>query len=184
MAITFGDETLFVGAVLSSFECSGYDDSDFYAVVWNEEKGRVERVQYDTTRHAGGGGMKVDATPEVIERAQEWLRTWYVESLTEDAKLAARRAEIGRIVRSTTKRGKNVGVEGEVRWIGPDRYSYKPTPRDRVGIQVEGEEKLRFLDITSVEVVTPEPVDAERIAERAEYLAQRRYWIDAVGCRH
>src|SRR5215510_5788359 len=38
------------GLVLELREMNGYDDSDFYAVVWNDAKGEPERVEYASTR--------------------------------------------------------------------------------------------------------------------------------------
>lgn len=60
------------GRVLRTWERNGYDDSDFYATIWNDEKGRPEEVQYDTTRFGGGGGATVDATDEVKARYADW----------------------------------------------------------------------------------------------------------------
>lgn len=54
------------GLVLSLSEANGYDDSDFYAHVWNPQTGKAERILYASTRGwtydccAG-----VDATAEV-----------------------------------------------------------------------------------------------------------------------
>lgn len=56
---------VFEGATLSLREANGYNDSDFYALVWNAEKGAPEEINYDTTRFAGGGSAFVDATDEV-----------------------------------------------------------------------------------------------------------------------
>lgn len=43
-------ETTYEGAVLDVYERNGYDDSDFYAIVWDAEKGQIEHVMYATTR--------------------------------------------------------------------------------------------------------------------------------------
>src|SRR4051812_33367012 len=54
------------GLVLSTGEYNGYDDTDFYAVVWKEEKGNTERVTYASTRGwTYPNGATVDATDEV-----------------------------------------------------------------------------------------------------------------------
>ena len=61
------------GAVLATRERNYYNDSDFYAIVWDEEKQVVKSVEYATTRFGGGGDAGVDATPEVIEKAKAYF---------------------------------------------------------------------------------------------------------------
>ena len=45
----------YVGCVLSTREKNYHDDSDFYALVWDEAAQRIRSIEYDTTRFAGGG---------------------------------------------------------------------------------------------------------------------------------
>lgn len=105
--------------------------------------------------------------------------------------LAARLAEIdlaqarkdattptrGRRVRSTTKRGKNVGVEGIVMWRGEKRSQYGTWSYGyRVGIKVDGETHLRYLDETSVDVIDPPTVDEATITHHAVQDARRHEW--------
>ena len=60
----------YVGRVLETYEENGYHDSDFYAVVWDDETESIIHKQYATTRfYSNGYGAKVDATPEVIAKA-------------------------------------------------------------------------------------------------------------------
>lgn len=57
----------YVGQVISLGERNGYHDSDFYAVVWNPEKGWTETVVYASTRGpSGAANAWIDATPEVV----------------------------------------------------------------------------------------------------------------------
>ena len=54
------------GLVVGLREMNGYDDSDFYATVWNEEKGAPEEIMYASTRGwTYPNGAAVDATDEV-----------------------------------------------------------------------------------------------------------------------
>lgn len=83
-------EPAFVGATLALGEMNGYHDSDFYAVVYDAAEDTVRRVEYDTTRFAGGGSAYVDATEEtqlkaaaVIER--RLFNSWLAQN-TERAK--------------------------------------------------------------------------------------------------
>jgi len=67
------------GCVLDTWERNGYDDSDFYALIWNEEKQCVESVEYATTRGwTYANGATIDATPEVQAKAREH----YVKTVT------------------------------------------------------------------------------------------------------
>lgn len=62
----------FVGCVLGLGENNYYDDSDFYAIVWNEEKQMVENVYYDTTRAYSPYTANIDATEEVRAKAKAY----------------------------------------------------------------------------------------------------------------
>ena len=59
-------EETFKGCVIRIFEKNGYDDSDFFATVWNEEKQQFENIEYSTTRAwCYPNNAIVDATPEI-----------------------------------------------------------------------------------------------------------------------
>ena len=61
----------YVGAVLADRESNGYD-SDFYAIVWDAERGQPREITYASTRYAAGGSCTVDATDEVRAAYAEW----------------------------------------------------------------------------------------------------------------
>lgn len=56
-----------VGLCLSQYERNGYDDSDFYMVVWNPEKSEPETIMFASTRGWSypSYASYVDATDEV-----------------------------------------------------------------------------------------------------------------------
>lgn len=167
----------YTGAVLGLIERNGYDDSDFDAIVWDAEQGCVRTVNYASTRGwTYHNSARIDATPEVIEAARAWMRAWWTRLLTKQAEQAARRPEMGRVVRSLAKRGKTAGVEGKIVWAGVNQYRsrWRLTVR-RFG--VETPDGLVFMDEDRVEVVAPEPVD---IAEIAEIAADRDMDFSAV----
>lgn len=56
------------GCVLDWYEHNGYDDSDWYAICWNEEKQTIDKVLFNTTRCACSGRAEIDATPEVLRK--------------------------------------------------------------------------------------------------------------------
>ena len=141
------------GAVLGLRERNEGGDSDFVAVVWDEHGQCVREVVYATTRGwCYHDGAVVDATPDVRARALEWWRAKLRESEVERRKRVAREIGVGVMVRSTTTRGKNVGVVGEVLLIAPNRFDKK---KYRVKVSVTGEPQPRWLDRDRVEVANP-----------------------------
>lgn len=65
----------FVGCCISERERNGYDDSDFYMTVWDEEKQMAYEIQFATTRYwcRPAFGSNVDATPEVVEKYEAFM---------------------------------------------------------------------------------------------------------------
>ncbi|AEA28904.1 hypothetical protein Psed_6833 (plasmid) [Pseudonocardia dioxanivorans CB1190] len=154
----------YAGAVLETYEVNGYDDSDLIAAVWDGE--RVTAREYASTRGwTYHNGASVDATPQVQAAALAWYRRRLLPHVFEIEQTRAAAPRVGRHVRSLTRRGKNVGITGEVRWIGPDRYARGCG--ERVGIAIPGEDTLRFLPAHSVAVLDPEPVDEQALRDYA-----------------
>lgn len=111
------------GQVIREYERNGYDDSDFYAVVWDEEKQEPRHIQWGTTRAwTYACGCVVDATPEVIEKYNAWCKrsneAWAAYHKMEAKYIPAK----GKTIRSTTRRGKVVGKQGVVTWVGASLY--------------------------------------------------------------
>jgi hypothetical protein len=175
-------QTSYAGAVLATGEHNILDDSYFYALVWDGS--RVVEVEYGATAWwSYHNGAQVDATDDVRAAALEWYRPMWEASevATQDAHLA--RLRRGVRVRSTTSRGKNVGVEGEAFWVG-DGYARGSV---RVGVRVEGESEPRWLDGARVEVVGADTVDPEMTALRwVESESVHPYWNRAaqLGLTH
>lgn len=159
-----------VGKVLKLRELNGYDDSDFYALVWDEEQQQTREITYATTRgwtyhnHAG-----IDATREVIEkavahRAAVYLADWEREH--------GKRVEKGMTARVTVK---GETLTGTVAWVGQSkaftaweaRYG---TPQPRYGIRVEGRAKLIFRNADSPTLAVDVPAWTDE--DRAEMIAR------------
>jgi hypothetical protein len=160
----------YVGAVLCTWERNGHDDSDFYALVWDAETSSCKAVEYASTRGwTYHNGAHVDASESVQQVARESLRekarAYFLANEAE--RLAV--VSIGDTVRSTTTRGKYVGVEGIVKWIGIDGYksSNMFTVR-RFGVKIDGVEGLRYLSETSVEKTNTPEIDVEFLNARAD----------------
>lgn len=116
-------ETTWVGCVVSLGEHNHYDDSDFFAMVWDDSAGMLREVEYATTRGwSYPNGASVDATPEVLSKVEAWRQS------VRDAANARREAEKaafpsrGKRVRVVRGRKLAHGLEGEVFWIGPNKF--------------------------------------------------------------
>lgn len=159
--------TSWEGLVLATGEHNWHDDSDFYALVWDAERGEVRKIEYATTRgwtyhnHA-----TVDATPEARAAAIAWQTKILFDSYVEEERT---KKTVGTVVRSLTKRGKNVGVEGKIERVGDGTYG------PYVMIMWQGER--RFLDPSRVERVSTaiSPARARELAEDAAHIAEKRY---------
>lgn len=147
-----GHETSYEGMVLRLGEHNWYDDSDFYALVWDEATQSVKKITYATTRGwTYHNGAKVDASPEVRAKAEAWesarLYDLYAEQAQEEKLKALKELETGVEVKSLTTRGKNKGVVGYVQTVMKSSYG----PGYVAGLQVEGEDKLRWIDTERLE---------------------------------
>jgi hypothetical protein len=105
-------EITYEGCVLAKWEENGHDDSDFLAAVWDAENNRVTSLEYATTR---GWTYKnfatVDATPDVIAKATDWLEDWTFRFNRDLDARKAEKIEIGKDVRVTRNiRTRQVGL--------------------------------------------------------------------------
>jgi hypothetical protein len=111
------------GLVLETREYNGYDDSDFYAIVWNPEKGCKEQITYASTRGwTYPNNAVVDATPEVLAAVKAFEEAVYQARV---ARIKAAEAKIpskGKKVRVVKGRKVGKGIEGVVFWMGRDPY--------------------------------------------------------------
>jgi hypothetical protein len=155
--------TTHIGLVLATGEHNYHDDSDFFALVWNWEKGEPEEIGYGTTRGwTYPNGASVDATPEVIAAYDA-----YRASLTAAAKVRAKAVEaatprVGKTVKVVRGRKIALGVTGVVTWVGTSKFggrpkylpSYLPFTETnlRMGIKL-ADGSVVFTDRKNIEVV-------------------------------
>lgn len=170
---------LFVGLVLADRERNYYDDSDFYAVIWSPAKQKLFTHEFATTRAAGGGYARPDATPEIRKVAAQWMSEWYRKMAYKNSAADALKIKKGRFVKTVKayrpRKADRIGFEaGEyayVFWEGKDRF----TGEQRFGIEfIRGEksgERTFVNDERKFEIVNP--ADYERPAEDIEYHARR-----------
>lgn len=156
MAVTariYGQTTPeFVGCVLNTYERNGYDDSDFYAVCWDEETQSVIDIEYDTTRAGGGGYAEIDATEDVLRKAYRYYkncgRTLYDTKTNPNQ---AKAVKVGDTVKVVRGRKIPKGSAGQVFWVGVRKNFYTYRDEERVGIEINGERV--FLPAEYVEVI-------------------------------
>jgi hypothetical protein len=183
------------GAVLQTWENNGYSDSDFIAAVWDEDSQTVKTVMYATTRGwTYHNGAKVDATPEVLAKAGEWLAVQAFTRALWKSYDDHGDPTVGKTVRSLTTRGKNKGVVGTIvaRRVNPYGTYYangynRPESiyNQQVKVQVHGENRMAWLSADKVEVIDSwEPdIDALRgnakaYGEQGNFMARfSRYWV-------
>jgi hypothetical protein len=177
------------GLVLGVWERNGYDDSDFYAAAWNNAEQRVEAIVYATTRWwTYRNGAEVDATPEVVAKAERWLAGVIEARLLAAEQHDAADPTVGKRVRVTTTRGRHIGKVGIVRRREANRYrtfypngANDPTARhlQRVALEVQGEDRWVWVTADKVLVVNPRPPDQAEIRARAAQLATHHRWMAA-----
>ncbi len=71
---------------LVEWEDNGYNDSDFYGVAWNDDKGCLEKHSLGSTSFSGGYGFDDTfalPTPEILDKARRALAKIIFEQLTE-----------------------------------------------------------------------------------------------------
>ena len=130
----------YVGKVLETYEENGRDDSDFYAVVWDDETNCLRHKLYATTRfYSNGYGAKVDATPEIVAKATAERKERFLQSEVEKDEEKAKTIAKGKKVEVVSGR-KNRGAIGDVFWVGnPDKFSYYSKEHRSVGIKLNDE---------------------------------------------
>ena len=66
--LTDSMEKSYEGRVLNWYERNGYDDSDWYAECWDDERGCIVQVEFMTTRAYSHGYAELDATDDVLRK--------------------------------------------------------------------------------------------------------------------
>lgn len=192
-------KTSFAGCVLGEYERNGRDDSDFYAIVWDEDKREVRSFEYNSTRYAGGGSATVDATPEVIAKSREFyrprIRSLFLSRAMADAKQLRKDDHV------VVVKGRKVpkGTTGIVFWIGESSsFGYGQKASLRIGVRRDDGDPNFFIESTNLEVA--ESVWHSRMKSDADierdvdsYISQDNWYsitegtfymaLSAAGCR-
>lgn len=165
-------DVLYEGRVLALRERNGYDDSDFVALCWDDDEGKVVTVTYATTRSwTYLNGAVVDASPELRRRIADTIVADMARFVPDI--VAEVRAEVvrGATVKVTGGR-KYIGREGKVFWQGTTRNQYSRRDEKRVGVDTVEGDRI-FLPAWQVEVTVP-ALDDDGIAKEAAWLVRER----------
>lgn len=139
------------GLVLNTYERNGYDDSDFYATVWNVEKGKPQDICYASTRGwTYANGAVIDATPEVRALYDAYVEKQNQVYREHKAAIEAATPKKGKVVKVVRGRKVPIGTQGTCIWVGPDKFA-RVRNAFRVGIATPT--GTVFTAIGNVEVV-------------------------------
>ena len=140
------------GCVLDTWEHNGYHDSDWYALVWDRDAQELKQIEYDTTRAAGGGWAKIDATAEVLKEVYRYYKKAVTEHFDKVENPAlAKKIGKGDVVVIVKGRKVPKGTQAKVFWVGTCYNPYSRSNEERIGIEV-GEEKV-FIAMENAELV-------------------------------
>lgn len=172
------------GCVIRTYEHNGYDDSDFYAVCVNVENGKIDTIEYDTTRCGGGGSATVDLTESNYRLYQRKAYMRQIADSLKQNRTAAANVEIGKEVVVIKGRKVPIGTKGVVFWrkeVNYDRYNRWYNATMRIGIK-DSDGVVYWINESNVKVVDPEQykksaqqiIKACKESRGKEYLSVKR----------
>jgi hypothetical protein len=139
MSIQINGNVSYAGRVLETYEENHYDDSDFCALVWDDDENKIKRIEYDTTRFGGRGYANVDATPEVMHKARRYMFRFHCRKIGKEIADDALNPGKGKLVRIDRGR-KYKGKIGIVFWIGVNQYASQYNQKYNIGVRTESGE--------------------------------------------
>lgn len=164
------------GLVIATRERNFYDDSDFYAVVWNPETQSVETYEYGTTRFGGtdANSASADLADEhkpayrdyLIRQQEQALRAHDRKEWQQAAYAAVTPSSKGQTVKVVKGRKVPVGFTGQIIWTGTDNYG-----NDRIGIR-SAEGDTQFTAASNVVVV----IDPDDLPYEADFNHDDDYY--------
>lgn len=165
----FLNET-YKGCVLETGEFNGRDDSDFYALVWDETESKIKRIEYATTRFwTYGNSAQIDATPEVKAKALAYWLDNYAKYYIDEYKVNTLEPQIvdkgdkvifSRKVNSRKYGQIKEGTKGKAFWCGAYGTFYKNgynkpcRANRRAGVELENGQKV-FVALSALSLDRP-----------------------------
>jgi hypothetical protein len=175
------------GAVLELFERNGYHDSDFFALVYDEDEDRVKAVQYATTRGwTYANSASIDATDEVLAKATAASIREARRIIQSQEQLKAETVAVGKTVQLVSdfngrkQPSAKAGEEAQVRGVYEDNYRVGWEGRKLYKATVD------FADGRSISLATDrfEVVDPDQYLPSSEEMdAQAERWVKHTNFR-
>ncbi len=178
MAVIIEGNITYEHRVLATRERNFVDDSDFYAIVYDDKSDSIKEITYDSTRYAGGGYAEEDAPQEIHEKAKAAWVVAHLDDYRERTIEYNKKPVIGSRIKVVRGRKNKHGRTGKVEFLTTKKSSFGPgtytvvtfTPDDNPDV-------LAYDYLKNVEAVEVEiPTDAElarhllSLAERGAYL--------------
>lgn len=174
-------ETKHEGLVVGECERSSSGDSDYYAVIWNDEKAEPYEVLYASTRGwTYPNSAIVDATGEVREKYDKYIEKMNaisnvnnikreISAFVEDVKIPSK----GKVCKVVRGRKVPVGTTGLLFWTGGD-YG-----KCGLALDDKRDSKGRYANIawTYIKNVEVEDWETDSVRKRlASYNDSLEYW--------
>lgn len=138
------------GCVIDEFERNGYNDSDFFAVVWDFTQGCPTNIQFATTRAwTYSNTCIVDATEEVKQLYRIWKEKTKLVWKEYDEQCKPFIPSKGQTAKSLTTKGQAKGLSGTIFWVG-DSFGGKS-----VGIKDESTGRKGFVSVDRIQLWHP-----------------------------
>jgi hypothetical protein len=161
---TYIISTEYEGRVLALLEKNYYDDSDFYACVLTEDN-KLKSICYDSTRYGSSCNASVDATKDVIDKANEIIYNATLDEYRNDNTIQAAKVEIGKyctikvtkrhdvVKKSIAQNGATVKVLSKAKYA-PHQYPNRDKPTSRIVETIDGNKF--WIDESKLTVINPE----------------------------
>jgi hypothetical protein len=136
------------GLCIHEREQNGYNDSDFFMVVWNKEKNAPECIEFASTRGWSYPcyASRPDATADVLAAFETHQHNQRVKAEQAHRDAMARIPEKGKTIKVVKGRKVAIGTTGLCIWCGNGQYG------KRVGLKTASGEVF-WTAYTNVEVV-------------------------------
>lgn len=187
---TTNDDKTYYGNVLAVTENNGYSDSDFFAIVWDDEKQCIRKISDGTTRYAAPSIYhRSDASPEVRAKAQQWLLNVYLPPFAKELLIKERTRiqslQFGEQVVIYKGRKYPIGTRGEVFGVYDNQFfrdysssrkswsiqikRFNPKSKN-VGIRLADGSRI-FTSLDNVERTAIAVPTEDEVRKKTEYLA-------------
>jgi hypothetical protein len=136
-----------VGLCVREYERNGYDDSDFFMVVYNPIGDKFEHHEFASTRGWSYPcfASHVDAMPEILAKYEAYLIEQKRLAEEQRQRILAATPAKGKVLRVVRGRKVPVGTVGVCVWLGSSAYG------KRVGIK-DDQGKIHWTAYDNVEV--------------------------------